>query len=391
MTRPVSDRYEPKPNGRPTPRGTTDAVRTPTVTEPIRNSGVKVRDRAGSTANVAPRDVVAVSVPRANPVRATGGVTAPRLNPRTGSSVVSGTTAVGYGTNYGSYYGHSHRNGHCNDAWRIWWWPSSAWNVHTSHCSVSFWWPWYWANTYWWDNCYGSTWSYRWSRPRCVTTDYWWYPSYSYCPTYYFVPSLYAPAGSIAVETFADPVPTTISYAEPAPAAGGAGRHNLPPEELAAKYVELGDFYFKAGRFAEALDAYNRARGYAPSDASVHFLAADAAFATGDYPYAAYLIAEALRLDPGMAGVDVDKRLFYGDPKQFEDQMAQLESYLAAKPYDAQAHLVRGYNLCLSDRPVAALAAFRRVLEIAPDDRAAQVFVDALNAATDRGGAKSSL
>ena len=110
----------------------------------------------------------------------------------------------------------------------------------------------------------------------------------------------------------------------------------------------------------------------------MHFVLADAAFASGDYPFAAFRIGEALRLDPSMATADTDKRLFYGDPKAFEEQMATLDKHLASKPYDAQAQLVRGYNLRFSGQPVAAVEAFRRVLEIAPENRAAATFLAVL-------------
>jgi tetratricopeptide (TPR) repeat protein len=148
------------------------------------------------------------------------------------------------------------------------------------------------------------------------------------------------------------------------------------PESLARKYVELGDYYFKAGRFSDAVEAYGKARSYAPNDASVHFVLADAVFATGDYHFAAFLIAEALRLDPSLATAETDKRLFYGDPKVFDEQMAALDRYLDISS-TTQAHLVRGYNLRFSDKKEAAIAAFRRVLEIASAS-AAQVFLDAL-------------
>ena len=104
----------------------------------------------------------------------------------------------------------------------------------------------------------------------------------------------------------------------------------------------------------------------------------DAAFAVGDYHFAAFLIAEALRLDPALASAEVDKRDFYGDARLFDEHMAALDKYLGDKPEDASAHLVRGYNLCFSERPAAAVAAFRRVLEIVPDQRAARIFLDVL-------------
>ena len=148
--------------------------------------------------------------------------------------------------------------------------------------------------------------------------------------------------------------------------------------DLANRYVALGDYYFKEGRFADAADAYARARTYAPDDATIHFVLADALFAVGDYHFAAFLIAEALRLDPTIARADADKRTFYGDVKLFETQMATLAGYLEEKPYDAAAHLVYGYNLLFSGRKAESKSAFKRVLEIEAGHKAARTFLDAL-------------
>jgi tetratricopeptide (TPR) repeat protein len=238
-----------------------------------------------------------------------------------------------------------------------------------------------------------------------VSTGYWWYPETVYCPTYLTVPSTV-----VVIDDREGPDGELVSAPAPAPAGGvvretivagggivGTARISDRPADatteamaiaLAVKYVELGDFYFRADRFADAVEAYGKARSYAPDDASVHFVLADAAFANGDYHYAAFLIAEALRLDPSLAAADTDKRTFYTDAKVFDAQLLALDAYLEKKPYDAQAHLVRGYNLRFSAQPAAAQAAFRRVLEIAPDNRAAQTFLGAMAAAgatlTDR-------
>ena len=80
-----------------------------------------------------------------------------------------------------------------------------------------------------------------------------------------------------------------------------AREEEATPAKLAEKHVSLGDFYFKEGRFQEASESYLRALAYAPEDASIHFVLADALFATGDYHYAAFLISEGLRLDANLA------------------------------------------------------------------------------------------
>lgn len=161
----------------------------------------------------------------------------------------------------------------------------------------------------------------------------------------------------------------------PAPAAPAAAAAPATSESLADRFVELGDFYFKEGRYADAADSYARARTYAPDDATIHFVLADALFATGDYHFAAFLISEAVRLDPEIVRADADKRKFYGNPEQFAEQMATLEGYIKDKPYDAAAHFVYGYNLFFSARPADAVKAFEQVLTIEPSHAAAQAFL----------------
>jgi hypothetical protein len=289
-------------------------------------------------------------------------------------------------------------------AYDPWCWNSglSVWGGSGSFgWRLSLWQPWWSWRTNYWNTCYNNSWWWTWSRPSYVNTGYWWYPQTVYCPTYLSVPStvvvvddregvegvpVAAPAGGAVRETIVAGG-GVVGSARITELPADAGSESMAIA-LAIKYVDLGDFYFRAERFADAVEAYAKARSYAPNDASVHFVLADAAFANGDYHYAAFLIAEAVRLDPSLAGSDTDKRTFYSDVKVFEAQQLALDGYLAKKPYDAQAHLVRGYNLRFSGQATAATAAFQRVLEIAPDNRAAQVFLAALApagpAASDR-------
>lgn len=326
------------------------------------------------------------TTPRAAP-RVTSGPN-PRLVPRSASNHVSSRVipraSRGYG--YRSHRGYYGRHG-LGSVYSSWWNPCysygyspSYWTLNAGYgcygLGLSLWYPWYFATSIGWSSCYSSCWWNSTCRP--YSYDYWWYPRSTYCPTYLYVPSstvIYveeAPASEPEPEE-----PGAAVVVEEAPAAGGAPAGDAR-SDLASKYVELGDFYFKAGRFQEAADAYARARTYAPDDAALHFVLADAAFAVGDYHFAAFLIAEGLRLDPGLASAEADKREFYGDRKLFDEHMKALDEHLEKNEYDASAHLVRGYNLRFSGEPEAAKAAFERVLELAPDHRAARNFIDAM-------------
>ena len=159
-----------------------------------------------------------------------------------------------------------------------------------------------------------------------------------------------------------------------------AGRGAVEPsvETLIKRHLTLGDFYFKEGRYSEASESYLRALTYAPEDASLHFVLADSLFAMGDYHYAAFIIKKALRIDPSMAYAEADKRTFYSDAKEFEKHLKTVTEYSKEKPFDAAAQLVLAYNLKFSGQKDRAIAAFKRLLEIDPDNHAGKLFLEAL-------------
>ncbi|MCR9245198.1 MAG: tetratricopeptide repeat protein [bacterium] len=355
-----------------------------------------------------------VSPTRANPRATPRGIVTPRVTPaprlvprtRVGGSIARGlgrrvgATSRLWGSRFGAVAG-GWWDPCWNTGWGIGWgngFNRGLWSLNGGRgCwgfGVDLWHPWFAATAWNWGLGYRNCWWNNVSAP--VWNDFWWYPNSTYCPNFLYVPS----STTVIVESepaivevpaddpvAADPI---VDVPVPAPAVSPEDR---AAADLATKYVELGDFYFKAGRFEDAADAYARARSYAPNDAQLHFVLADAAFASGDYHFAAFLIAEGLRLDPALAGVKVDKREFYGDRKLFDQHMVALDKYLADKKYDASAHLVRGYNLYFSANSTAAIAAFRRVLEIAPDHRAARAFLAALEpkrAESEPGGSGDS-
>jgi tetratricopeptide (TPR) repeat protein len=285
------------------------------------------------------------------------------------SSLWSGYWGYGYSPCWtNNNYGYSRWGfgswGFCN-----WGFDPFCWNVGVLSPYNAF-------RSNYWNNCYRNCYWSTFSIPNALPSSYWWYPTTSYCPTYLSVPS------SVVVEAELDPVDDGYSIVNTArsAAAGGSADASVPApastaEILAAQYIELGDFYLKNDRFEAATEAYAKARNHVPNDASIHFVLADAVFATGDYHYAAFLIAEAVRLDPAMVTADVDKRTFYSDKKLFEAQLEQLQNYCTTKPYDAWAQLVMAYNLRFSDRPTRSIAAFRRVLELDKGNPTAATFL----------------
>lgn len=358
----VVGRYDPARTGAARPTGRPAAGARP-------GTRTTAGPRTGATA-VAGTNAVAGLVPRtqfgartAPGSRTAPPATAPRLVPRGAARGVTRpvhTTASLVRTScfspvWDPCYG-------WNDCWSPSWSCGLSWSIGINYGSFC----WGWSSWYPW-HCY-RTWNYYCGLPSYCWpgSSIWWWPSTTYVPIY--LQASYAPPSTV-----------TVAESTEAPAAEPAPPRELTPVEQARKFVDLGDFYFREGRFGEAAEAYGRARSLAPDDATIHFVMADAVFASGDYHFAAFLIGEALRLDPALATAATDKRLFYGDVAVFERQMETLVRYLEDKPYDAMAHLVLGYNLKFSGKPAEAEKAFRRVLEIDPHDEAARLLLAALS------------
>ncbi len=389
----VVNRYSPRDRVTKTPRsnGRSDATRssrprgnTPRTTSnrrsPTGTNGIAT-PRIPSTTVVTPANTGAGATPNLVPRLAAPRLATPR-SARTRTSIGYRTSSsFGYRNSlFNGYWGYGSYNtcyGYSNWGYGYgglsYWNDPFYWNIGVCSPYSAFRLS-YWNTCYW--NCYWNNWSIRGALP----SNYWWYPSSTYCPTYIYVPSsvVYeeAPVDDYSGDDYSGDGYGAVEAARTDDIRGVPEKEDTgSPEALARSYIELGDFYFKSNRFDAAAEAYAKARNHVPNDASVHFVLADAVFATGDYHYAAFLIAEAVRLDPAIVTAEVDKRDFYGERKTFDNQMDALQKYCTDKPYDAWAQLVLGYNMRFSDRPTRAVAAFRRVLELDRDNPTARAFL----------------
>ncbi len=409
-SKPRGDRTDTRPVGgtqvkpanpglTPRPRGSTLPVSKPQVVDRYNPTKANLGPRNGGLSNPSsrpaprPNGMIAQPGPRTVTTAFVPGLVS---RPRTHTSGIlsnatRGWSVGGYcgtrpyygGTCYGPIWNPCRPIG----SWNPWCSSAPSWCVglsfgygYGSSC-------WGWSSYYQWNGCWpGSRW---WWNVGYCGYDPWWYRS-CYTPIWWMPANYYGPA--IYDTTYAttsypsDPAAVGAASASiagaslPSDEPSFAGVPELTPEEQGRRYIEYGDYYFGEGRYRDAAEAYGKARTLLPADASLHFVMADAEFALADYHFAAFLISEGIRLEPGLAHAENDKRLLYRELKHFEDQLAALRGYLEGKPYDAMAQLVLAYNLKFSLQPVMALAAFRRVLEIDPTNVAARAFVEALTA-----------
>jgi tetratricopeptide (TPR) repeat protein len=213
------------------------------------------------------------------------------------------------------------------------WWYGSYWNC----------WPY--GSSYWW-------WSAAWY-------PLWWYASY---PSTVVVYEREAPV-SYPIEYYDSPVGEGVLAADDQ----GAGRavDNAVGDLLSAtgqasaraglQNLTLGDSAFREKRYGDAVHYYAKAIEFQPDEGVLYLVLSDALFATGDYHYGAYALRKALELDPSLLDKAIDKHEFYGDPTDFDRQLAVLELYLKDRPADQDARLLLAANYLFGLRPAAAV------------------------------------
>ncbi len=224
--------------------------------------------------------------------------------------------------------------------WSYWW----NWGClpYSWYCHPFSWCSWYWWG--WWPYSIG-----------------YWYPSaYS---NYYTPPYFYSTVVQQYYEQEDEPTYVEVEEgedaAQPAAEAAQVARPGArgPDSRVRAsgQYLTLGDQAFRDGRYSDAVHFYARAVEFAPEEGVLYLVLSDGLFATGDYHYGAFALRRALELDPTLASSAVDKHAFYGDPQEFDRQLAVLEAYLSDRPGDDDARLMLAANYLFGGRPAAAV------------------------------------
>jgi hypothetical protein len=304
----------------------------------------------GESATRRLRDLAAVD-PEAAERYQRAGATVARVS---GVGIAVGTS-VALGCWYGGWYDDCYPYAWC-DPWYGW---GYGW-------SWGFWWGW---------GCY----PYSWFSHPFAPAYWWWYGCWPYGISYWYpyaYHSYYAPPVyySTVIYQTAEPAQETVEVVEQAAAAepeyvgeGVAASTDQArldrllrsgPDSAArasGQYLTLGDRAFREGRYADAVHFYARAVEFAPEEAVLYLVLSDGLFATGDYHYGAFALRKALELDPTLVSSGIDKHEFYADPREFDAQLAQLESYLADRPGDDDARLMLAANYLFGGRPAAAV------------------------------------
>jgi len=131
--------------------------------------------------------------------------------------------------------------------------------------------------------------------------------------------------------------------------------------------VIIGDRLFRAGNTRRAAERYEQAARADANSAAPLVRLAQTALLHGRYTEAANRFREALTADPGWLAKATDIESIYGEPGDFANQIAKLESHLQANPGDRDAWLVLGAQWFLSGRTRKAADIFLRLSDRRPD------------------------
>jgi hypothetical protein len=137
------------------------------------------------------------------------------------------------------------------------------------------------------------------------------------------------------------------------PAAGDPAR--------ASQLLKFGDRLFRAGNLKKAEERYLQASRAAKNQAAPHLRLAQIALARGQFTEAANRLRDAETAEPGWILTAPDIQSIYGEPAEFQRQVARLESFVQSHPDDRDAWLVLGAQWFLSGRTTRAADVFLRL------------------------------
>lgn len=175
-------------------------------------------------------------------------------------------------------------------------------------------------------------------------------------------------------------VPTNGQPAWPPPAVSRAPLISVPPREFevgnskttgqggklkepmrSAQLVVIGDRLLRSNNVKRAEERYLQASRLDPSSSGPRIRLAQVAFIRGNYDEAADRLREAQAVQPSWLETPFDIQSIYGEPGDFAQRIATLESHVNAYPDDRNAWLVLGAQWYLTGRIAKSTDIFNRL------------------------------
>jgi hypothetical protein len=141
-------------------------------------------------------------------------------------------------------------------------------------------------------------------------------------------------------------------------------------------YLERALTLFKQGQYHEAASTFKLAADSNQSDPAARIYAAHALFAIGRYRDAAEYLRLAFKLQPKIAKLYYDMRDDYGDPIEFDKQLAALDKAIQLAPRDIHRLTVKGYILYYTHQRHQAYEVLAKAKKIDPENNVINQLLD---------------
>lgn len=188
------------------------------------------------------------------------------------------------------------------------------------------------------------------------------YPMPLWLPSPGMVPVVYVDRGPLG-----GPAPPAVAQ-PPAPAAAAAPARPVRAESARSEQlVTIGDRLFRVRNLKRAEERYEQACRADPGAAAPRVRLMQLAVVRGQYNEAADRLREAVAAEPGWLARAPDIQSIYREPREFQAEIARLESHLLLNPGDRNAWLVLGAQLYLAGQTRRASDVFLRLTDRAPD------------------------
>lgn len=252
--------------------------------------------------------------------------------------------------------------------------PDGAWG-HTGYFGPAG----HWSRSWGWYNGYGPAWGHgRW--------DYLWneYPAamafgatmwgvnvvdYMFGVSGYYNPYYESPVyvDDQAVASYSEPIVGDPSYESQPEQASTADTNDTSEAEdpLTQKFDQARQAFYDTD-FDKSLELTNQALAQAPKDAAINEFRSLCLFATGNYRESAATIHAVLAAGPGWDWTTLIS--LYAKPETYTEQLRKLEASIKAKPDSADALFLLGYHYLTGNHQDEAVACWKRVVELQPDD-----------------------
>ena len=243
----------------------------------------------------------------------------------------------------------------------------------------------HWYHGSWCDHGEG-WWDHMWSEHTAAMvlgTTFWgvnrlgyWFGTGSYTNPYYETP--------VVVEN------TTLDYSAPLPeppvevvVAPGVAPPALPPgvTEAGLKNFEDAQTAFYQEDYKKALELTNKALASMPTNAVITEFRALVLFALGQYKESAATLYPVLAITPGMDWTTLSG--LYPNNEVYTKQLRNLEIWVRDHPRAPEGHFLAGYHYLTLNSVEHAIAEFKKVQELLPQDRVMGQLLETLGSKAD--------